>query len=215
MRRHSRRCASTSQPRGGSAHARSGSFASNSRLRSCPGNASFMQRIQYSRASLLIAPAIRYCSLDYEGWMRSLSGKTSCRSQRGSGNGHQGRQRILRVCTDSRRCTHRCLPRRSPLASQQVLKQVSLQARNRRAAEMSISSVSSQPQIKEADRRHDGRHLRDASGTQLCFAWNRSSDGCAAVCPGSRAHMCAWCLGSHRAVACPQHPTVAAAKCER
>ena len=70
---------------------------------------------------------------------------------------------------------------------------------------MSTSSVSSKLQIKEADRRPNGRHLRDASGIQLCFARNRSSDGCAAVCPGSRAHTCEWCLGSHRAVACPQH----------
>ena len=58
------------------------------------------------------------------------------------------------------------------------------------------------------ERRADGRHYLDASGTELCFAWNRSVTGCAGICTSTppRAHACEWCRAPHRAVACPTHP---------
>ncbi|CAK0789336.1 unnamed protein product, partial [Prorocentrum cordatum] len=59
------------------------------------------------------------------------------------------------------------------------------------------------------ERRKDGRHLRAADGSQLCFSWNRSEKGCTdSRCPQGRAHSCEWCLGSHRAIdpECPAKP---------
>ena len=43
-------------------------------------------------------------------------------------------------------------------------------------------------------------------GKQVCFAYNRSPDGCAAVCPNDRSHVCEACAGAHRAVHCPKYP---------
>ena len=58
------------------------------------------------------------------------------------------------------------------------------------------------------ERRADGRHYRDASGTELCFAWNRSVAGRAGTCTSTppRAHACEWYRGPHRAAVCPTHP---------
>ena len=52
----------------------------------------------------------------------------------------------------------------------------------------------------------DGRHRTTATGSQICFAFNRAPDGCAAVCPSNRAHVCEFCLEPHRSIECPRHP---------
>jgi hypothetical protein len=44
------------------------------------------------------------------------------------------------------------------------------------------------------------------NGSQLCYKWGRNDGGCAAACPEKRAHVCEWCRGSHRSIACPQKP---------
>ena len=44
------------------------------------------------------------------------------------------------------------------------------------------------------------------TGTQVCFAYNRAKEGCAVVCPSSRAHVCEFCLEPHRTVECPRNP---------
>ena len=63
--------------------------------------------------------------------------------------------------------------------------------------------------FKEKGTRPDGRHVVDDDGTELCFAWNRDRNGCAAGAnPQRRSHRCEWCLGPHRAVdpSCPKRP---------
>jgi hypothetical protein len=58
----------------------------------------------------------------------------------------------------------------------------------------------------DKNRRKDGRYMVSVNGTQICFGYSRSKDGCKAQCPASRAHICEWCRGNHRSVECPQHP---------
>ena len=55
-------------------------------------------------------------------------------------------------------------------------------------------------------RRLDGRHRTTATGSQICFAYNRAPDGCATVCPTNRMHVCEFCLEPHRSIECPRHP---------
>ena len=38
-----------------------------------------------------------------------------------------------------------------------------------------------------------GRFLLDGDGTELCWEWNRSHNGCSAVCPRERVHKCEYC----------------------
>ena len=52
----------------------------------------------------------------------------------------------------------------------------------------------------------DGRHRTTATGTQICFAYNHSSNGCEAECVTRRAHVCEFCLEPHRSIECPQNP---------
>ena len=52
----------------------------------------------------------------------------------------------------------------------------------------------------------DGRHRTTATGSQICFAYNRAPDGCATVCPTNRKHVCEFCLEPHRSIECPRHP---------
>ena len=55
--------------------------------------------------------------------------------------------------------------------------------------------------------RGDGRFTTTRKGVQICFDWNRKKDGCSGgACPAQRAHACEWCLGQHKAIACPTHP---------
>ena len=49
-------------------------------------------------------------------------------------------------------------------------------------------------------RRKDGRHVVNSEGTEICFLWNRSREGCSERCLHKRARQCEWCLGPHRAV---------------
>eukprot|EP00971_Amphidinium_carterae_P307620 6113356-Amphidinium_carterae.1 len=56
------------------------------------------------------------------------------------------------------------------------------------------------PQSKlSKDLRGDGCHIR-SNGKELCFTWNRQSDGCQSTCPWGRLHVCEWCLQSHCAI---------------
>jgi hypothetical protein len=56
-------------------------------------------------------------------------------------------------------------------------------------------------------RRPDGRYYRDRHGTELCYTYNRSENGCASgTCPSQRSHACEWCRQPHRAIGCPKHP---------
>lgn len=48
-----------------------------------------------------------------------------------------------------------------------------------------------------------GRFFRTATGSQLCWDWNRSPGGCADPCPAGRAHRCEVCRGPHRSCAHP------------
>ena len=61
---------------------------------------------------------------------------------------------------------------------------------------------------KSNGQRNDGRFVKSADGVQICFAWSRSADGCAAEgpCPQGRAHICEFCRSSHRTVRCPSNP---------
>jgi hypothetical protein len=52
---------------------------------------------------------------------------------------------------------------------------------------------------------HDGRYFK-ISGTEVCFAWNRSPDGCSDICPHARAHACEKCAGPHRSIGCKVKP---------
>ena len=52
----------------------------------------------------------------------------------------------------------------------------------------------------------DGRYSTTATGSQICFAWNRAQDGCAVKCGTNRAHVCEFCLEPHRAIECTQNP---------
>jgi len=63
--------------------------------------------------------------------------------------------------------------------------------------------------IKNGDLNKQGKFYKDAHGTQLCFGWNRSANGCSKVCPAKRAHVCEICRGNHRAVHCKSAPGVA------
>ena len=62
----------------------------------------------------------------------------------------------------------------------------------------------------KGNRRGDRRHTTNSEGSQLCYSWNRTSQGCVSSgpCPNSRAHQCEWCLGPHRAIdsSCPKRP---------
>ena len=41
-------------------------------------------------------------------------------------------------------------------------------------------------------------HAKTAEGKEICFAWNKTPDGCDSKCPNGRAHVCEYCFGSHR-----------------
>ena len=53
--------------------------------------------------------------------------------------------------------------------------------------------------MAEKAQRSDGRYLKNGM-KQLCFAYNRSENGCARVCKENRTHLCEWCLEEHRAI---------------
>jgi hypothetical protein len=59
-----------------------------------------------------------------------------------------------------------------------------------------------------AERRPDGRYVKAENNVEICYRWNRAADGCSTECAAQppRMHVCEWCRGSHRAVACPSHP---------
>jgi hypothetical protein len=44
------------------------------------------------------------------------------------------------------------------------------------------------------------------NGCEICYKWARTDTGCAPSCPDKRAHVCEWCRGNHRSIACPQKP---------
>ena len=55
-------------------------------------------------------------------------------------------------------------------------------------------------------KRPDGRYYRDRHGTELCYTYNRSENGCSnGACASQRSHACEWCRQPHRAIACPKH----------
>ena len=55
------------------------------------------------------------------------------------------------------------------------------------------------------EQRADGRHIVNRQKRSICFAWNRSADGCSQKCPKSFAHQCEWCLSqAHRGIDCPK-----------
>ena len=45
-----------------------------------------------------------------------------------------------------------------------------------------------------------GRYFRDSAGVQLCWPWNRDSNGCCEPCQQQRSHRCEICRGAHRTV---------------
>ena len=45
-----------------------------------------------------------------------------------------------------------------------------------------------------------GRYFRDSAGVQLCWPWNRDSNGCGEPCQRERSHRCEICRGAHRTV---------------
>ena len=47
-----------------------------------------------------------------------------------------------------------------------------------------------------------GKYYRDENRVQLCWAWNKSRDGCAEPCPHNRSHLCEWCREPHRTIHC-------------
>ena len=49
-----------------------------------------------------------------------------------------------------------------------------------------------------------GNFRYNRAGQEICFSWNRDTAGCTqkGLCPAQRAHVCEWCLGGHRGVAC-------------
>ena len=46
----------------------------------------------------------------------------------------------------------------------------------------------------------DGRFIRDTNGVNLCWEFNRKTNGCSATCPNKRSHHCEWCREPHRAI---------------
>jgi len=48
----------------------------------------------------------------------------------------------------------------------------------------------------------DGLYATARDGSQICFAWNASQDGCGKTCPQNRAHVCRKCLQPHRSANC-------------
>jgi hypothetical protein len=44
------------------------------------------------------------------------------------------------------------------------------------------------------------KSTHNVAGTQLCYAWGRSAQGCTTPCPNQRAHQCEFCLGPHRTI---------------
>ena len=63
---------------------------------------------------------------------------------------------------------------------------------------------------KTEGRRGDGRYFNSVNGKEICFQWTRNADGCKAVCPSGRAHICEWCRGNHRSIDCPDKPSAEA-----
>ena len=55
---------------------------------------------------------------------------------------------------------------------------------------------------KGSDKGQLGNRTRDSRGIEVCFKWNRDPEGCTKPCAAWRAHVCEWCLGGHRGVAC-------------
>ena len=55
--------------------------------------------------------------------------------------------------------------------------------------------------------RKDGRFFKSRTGTNICFAWTRSADGCSNdKCDKGFAHICEWCRQPHKSISCPQMP---------
>ena len=48
----------------------------------------------------------------------------------------------------------------------------------------------------------NGKYIR-FNGSQVCWAYNKTLNGCSPTCPSMRAHVCEICTGLHRAVECP------------
>ena len=57
-------------------------------------------------------------------------------------------------------------------------------------------------------RRPDGRYMYAEDGTEICYTYSRTADGCSTECTATppRAHACEWCRGQHRSIRCPSHP---------
>eukprot|EP00971_Amphidinium_carterae_P115718 2291868-Amphidinium_carterae.1 len=43
-------------------------------------------------------------------------------------------------------------------------------------------------------------------GKQICYAWNRNTNGCSSICPTGRLHVCEYCLQNHRSIECTKKP---------
>eukprot|EP00971_Amphidinium_carterae_P341917 6480986-Amphidinium_carterae.1 len=54
-------------------------------------------------------------------------------------------------------------------------------------------------------RDHRGRYLTTADGRAICFVFH--GRGCQEPCPAGRAHVCQFCLQSHKNNACPKAPS--------
>ena len=50
--------------------------------------------------------------------------------------------------------------------------------------------------------RAQGSIMETKIGVQLCWAWNKSRDGCAEPCPHHRSHLCKWYREPHRTIHC-------------
>jgi hypothetical protein len=62
------------------------------------------------------------------------------------------------------------------------------------------------PTVDVSAQRKDGRFFRSINGSEICFDWSRTENGCSTTCPHHRAHVCEWCRQPHRTIACPVHP---------
>ena len=51
----------------------------------------------------------------------------------------------------------------------------------------------------------EGQFRTTRAGLEICWPWNRATDGCSATCPSGRAHVCEWCRGAgHRGIECTE-----------
>ena len=57
-------------------------------------------------------------------------------------------------------------------------------------------------------KRMDGGYRFSVEGLEICYAWNRSQEGCGAACSNvpPRAHVCELCRDPHKAIRCTVHP---------